>query len=166
MCGCLSVSTRLFYQGKGHYTNVYCMSLWRKKNEISVHCIWYCKKICFKILNLMYFFYSKYKNGRCLNWWSLFLFKHLGVYKTLFMYCFQFSNSNVWYTHPCTLSLCLLSLNEEGPFWSHELHGVSLCFSIQLENNLTHFLILYCIHTFSAIHIHWFSTVKLLELLT
>lgn len=27
------------------------------------------------------------------------------------------------------------SVYEEGPFWSHELHGVSLCISIQLEND-------------------------------
>lgn len=64
----------------------------------------------------MSFFYSKYKNGKCLNWWSLLLFKHLDVYTILLMYWFQFCNSNVWYTHPCTLSVCLLSLNEEGTF--------------------------------------------------
>lgn len=119
-----------------------------------------------KVLNLTYFFYSKYKNGKCLNWLSLLLFKHLDVYTILFMYCFQFCNSIVWYTDPCTLSVCLLSLNEEGTFWSLELHGVILCISIQLENDWTHFLILYCKNTFSMIQIRWFSEVKLLELLT
>lgn len=163
MCRCLFVSTRHFYQRKGHYTQVKYMSLWRKKkwNFSKLHLI-----LQIKVLNLTYFFYSNYKNGKCLNWWSLLLFKHLDVYTILFMYCFQFCNSIVWYTDPCTLSVCLLSLNEEGTFWSLELHGVILCISIQLENDWTNVLILYCKNTFSLIQIPWFSEVKLLELLT
>lgn len=102
-----------------------------------------------KVLNLTYFFYSKYKNGKCLNWLSLLLFKHLDVYTTLFMYCFQFCNSIVWYTDPCTLSVCLLSLDEEGTFWSLELQWFYV-FLYSLK--MTEHIFWYCI---VKIHFQW-----------